>query len=268
MLIEWIKYLTTPCPRHLRRMGYLKELIGLEARYKRCWFAWAPHLVKARETILEAAADCSDRHRVVVLGSGLLYDVPLEDLSAMFGEVVLVDIQHMPSAWRRAKRFDNVTLVSRDITGVVEPVYDWVAEGGGKPLPRPSAGCLPLDGAGLVVSAAVLSQLHHLPVEYLSDAFPAHPKGEIDAFAKALVEHHLDSLAAFPGAVCLITEVERHILDRGKVAERIDPLHGAALPFPGHEWFWEIAPPPEMHQHYAQRLKMVGAVKREKTRDV
>ena len=82
MLAEWFRHLSTPCDPKLKRMGYLKELISIDARHKRCRGAWAPHLTIAKYIILETAEGIP-RRRVTVLGSGLLLDIPLEPLAPM-----------------------------------------------------------------------------------------------------------------------------------------------------------------------------------------
>ncbi len=80
MLAEWFRHLTTPCPRPLRDMGYLKELIAMDARHRRCREAWVSHLEACKNVILDAALDVTrgvPRRKAVVLGSGLLLDIPI-----------------------------------------------------------------------------------------------------------------------------------------------------------------------------------------------
>ena len=83
MLAEWFRHLSTPCDPKLKRMGYLKELISIDARHKRCFEAWAPHLEHCKKKIILEAAEGIPRRRVTVLGSGLLLDIPLEPLAPM-----------------------------------------------------------------------------------------------------------------------------------------------------------------------------------------
>ncbi|OHC76228.1 MAG: hypothetical protein A3G18_10955 [Rhodospirillales bacterium RIFCSPLOWO2_12_FULL_58_28] len=214
--------------------------------------------------IMKAAANCRNRRRAVVLGSGSLIDIPVEDLSAMFDEVALIDILHLPRSWRKVQRFKNVSMTAHDITGVVSAVYAYVESGGGQALPAPPAASLLINGADLAVSACVASQLYHLPLEYLAKALPAYSRADAEIFAGDVVARHMEALAAHPGAVCLITEIERMIIDGDKVANREDPLYGIPVPFAGWEWTWDIAPPPEFHPRYGQKLKIMGAVKPEK----
>jgi hypothetical protein len=241
MLAEFFRYLATPCPRYLRRLGYLKECIGLDARYDRCRDAWKPHLTACREAILAAAEACPRRGRVAILGSGGLHDVPLEDLACRFDEVLLVDLIHLPRARRRMRPLANVRAVESDVTGVLATL---------DALSTPS-----IPDADLVVSLNLLFQLPVLPRAFLEKAGRA--ATEIDAFCRALVVSHL---AALPKGACLITETEHLLIDRtGAVTERDAPLAGFVLPYtPLREWTWDIAPRPEAHADYDLRYRVAA----------
>ena len=104
----WLDYLAVPVPRHVRRMGYVREPRALRARGDRCRGAWRPHLERTRALILEAAAHCEQSRSALVISSGLLLDIPLEELSRQFESVVLVDIVHVWSVHRQDWRFSNV----------------------------------------------------------------------------------------------------------------------------------------------------------------
>lgn len=258
MLAEWFKHLTTPAPRHLKAMGYLRELIAMEARHRRCRAAWAPHLVHCRRLILKAAEGIR-RRRVTVLGSGWLYDVPIEELSRTFDEVVLVDLLHMPAVKKRLGAVANVRLVTEDITGLVEATFRHVHENRDGPLPAPRADSGVLAESDLVVSANVLTQLPLLPVGWVREWGRDTDEDALKAFARRIVEHHLDLLAALPGRVCLLTETKRVVIaDKNEVLHDIDPLFGARFPYRGRQWTWDIAPRPELSGRYDLRFRMTG----------
>jgi hypothetical protein len=239
MLAEWLQYLTTPCPRHLRRLGYLKQMIGMQARHQRCRDAWGPHLRRTRQLILEAADACPGRGKVVILGSGLLLDVPVGELSGIFDEVVLVDILHMPIVRREVAGLANVRLHTHDITGVVEALSRGQT-------PRPGSADLSADlgadGADLVVSCNILSQLGVLP-EPLSPGISV-----------TLMQAHVDALNRHGGTVCLITETAHRLMDGGVEVESSDPLAGVEIPealkINIKKWDWDFAPRPERHRRY------------------
>ena len=259
MLLDLLAAALTPCPWHVRRMGYLRELLGIKTRFTRCRAAWEPHLERTRSVIRRAAALCPQRRKAVILGSGMLFDVPLDDLARDFREVILVDLIHPPRVRWRRRRLGNVSLLQADVSGVAEQVYR-VAKVSGAKLPRfePS---LFLDDpeVDLVASVNLLSQLPYLPAEYLQKRWN-YLRREIEAFAHDVVAAHLAYLRRFHGVVALIGDLERLTYDRaGKLIERLDALRGVSFPEPREEWEWHLAPRPEGHREYSYH-RLVGAV--------
>ena len=257
MLVECFRYVTTSCPRHVRSLGYLRQLIGLESRYRRCRQAWSEHLDSCKSLILEAAAQTRGG-RVLVLGSGLLLDIPLARLAAQSDEVVLADLVHLSPARRFASRFANVSLTEIDVTGVARAVYELGRSHSRGDLPR----CRPshfLDqDFDLVVSANLLSQLPLVPLEYLEGLGPPYDDEALEAFAGCLVLNHLQWLRQFRAKVCLITDTERLIYDGDELVDREDALWGAAKGLSGREWTWRIAPRGEADRRYELRHRVLG----------
>ena len=207
----------------------------MQARHRRCREAWAPHLQHTRDMILAAADACSSHDKVVILGSGLLLDVPVEELSERFKTVELVDILHMPQVRHAVSGLANVRLLTRDITGVVEPL----SRGD---IPQPDIADLGVNGASLVVSCNILSQLGILP-EQLSPGI-----------SDRLVAAHLDALAGLGGTVCLITETSHRLMEGETEVEKSAPLDGNDIPdslkMRRQCWDWDFAPAPERHPRY------------------
>ena len=110
LIRDAIEYLTTPFPRHLRDMGHVHELRQLAARAKRCCAAWRPHLERSRSLILEAADRCVRNDKALIVGSGLLFDIPITELTRRLREVVLVDILHLWQVRRAVRSYSNVRL--------------------------------------------------------------------------------------------------------------------------------------------------------------
>ncbi|MFQ5764985.1 MAG: hypothetical protein ACE5GT_08660 [Rhodospirillales bacterium] len=257
MLVEWIKHRLTPAPAHLKAMGYVRELIAMEARHRRCRAAWAPHLERCQALILKAAEGVG-RGRVTVLGSGLLLDVPWRELVETFDELRLVDILHLPLVRKETASTANVRLIEADVTGVAEATYRHVEAGRDGSLPPPRADTGLYAASDLVVSANILTQLPLMPTAYLRDNAPTYGEDEIRAFARRIVEHHLELLAALPGRVALLTETRRVVVDGVRVLQEIDPLFGADVPRAGRHWTWDIAPRPELSRRYDLRFRMAG----------
>jgi hypothetical protein len=257
MLAEWFAYLTTPCPRHLRRMGYLREVIGTRSRFRRCHETWRPHLQKTKAAILAAARRTPNRRKAVVLGSGWLYDIPLRQLSTLFGEVVLADILHMPQVGRAVARYSNVRLLNVDVTGAVKPQE--ISLSPALMLPDPVDG-LPEADADLIVSANLLSQLPYLPMRALRRVAPGLTDREVGGIAKGLIERHLRLLCEAPGTVCLVTEVEHLYCDGETVLDRENPLYGVDPGPPDKEWIWDIAPRPELGREIDLKYRVISRI--------
>jgi len=226
MLVEWALSLVNPAPLHLRRLGYVRQSGLLHARSRRCRAAWAPHLTRARGVILAAAEATARRGSAVVLGSGLLDDVPLDALAGLFERVTLVDAVHPWPARLAARPHRTAALVTAEISaGLTDPdLWRICAE------------------ADLIVSANLLSQLPIVPIE----AYEARGREAPPRLGTQIVETHLaalDRLAAGTGRVCLITDTVQREEDRaGGVTDSHDLMFGVALPKPAEAWDWEIAP--------------------------
>jgi hypothetical protein len=258
MLAEAIEYLLTPCPRVARQMGYLYEIIAIKARYGRCRKAWAPHLENTKSILRAAIARCAQRRKAVILGSGILLDVPLDELARGFGQVVLVDLVHpLGARWPR-RRFANVIALTADVTNTTEVLLR-AAKQQGEPLPVSLPSLFIEDGdVDLVASVNLLSQLPYLPAEFLRRD-GTRSEQEITEFSRQLIHAHLDYLRRLPGVVALVADVEQHKIDRsGIVVARTDTLHGVGLPWRGEEWVWPLAPRPEAHPEFSYHRRVIG----------
>jgi hypothetical protein len=259
-MFELLSPLLKPYPRSVKAMGYPKEVAGIAGRYQRCREFWAPHLEKSKATILQGAQRAEQRRKAVILGAGLLHDVPLDELAGMFREVVLVDLIHPFNSCWHTRTWPNVTRVSADVTNSLDETYR-VAWDADLPLPRGEPRLF-LDDPEVDFTASVnlLSQLPCMPVDYLRSQ-GAHQGEKIDEYARDLIRAHLDYLGKLPGKVTLITDVERLKINMlSQVVERRDLLLGVPWPKRGEEWEWKLAPCPEAdpHHHYYRRVMGVA----------
>jgi len=258
MIPEALEYLATPCPRPLRGMGYLRELMAIRGRAKRCWNAWKPHLEKSKAIIRSAIGECRQHRKAVILGSGMLYDVPVEELSTAFREVLLVDIVHPLKNWLPSLRYKNLRRITADVTGTAEEVFR-VAKLPGATLPRTEPSLFLDDPeVDLVVSLNLLSQLPVIPTTYL-ERVGVHAPEAIAALARHLVASHLAYLQRFTCTVTLITDVEKLTLNRaGTLVGKSSLLRGVPLPCEGETWEWRLAPRPEADPDYSYYRRVVG----------
>jgi hypothetical protein len=249
MILEVLAWALTPAEGPARRMGFLREQISIAARRARCRQAWAPHLERSKAAILGALdqVPAARRKTALILGSGHLFDLPLDELTRAFERVLLVDLIQPWRARLGALFRPRIELIEHDATEALGALEAAVAAGGALPDIRP-ARFLDDPEIGLVVSLNLVSQLPYVPLRYL-DAKGSADEAAREAFGRRLVERHLDYLRAFAarGAVTLlIGDVERIAKDKaGAELGRVSAVYDAAFPEGGEEWFWDICPIPE-----------------------
>jgi len=256
MLAEWLTRLTAPCQQPYRRMGYLTELIAIRFRHRRCHVAWDPHLKNCRELIRSVIPSCTERQKVIVLGSGNVLDIPLTDLARQFEEVTLIDICHLPATRRLTRRFKNIRLLESDISGVADALDRWLAGPRQSALPDPAIDQTLLNGASYVISANLLAQLPLVPLSFLARQATDIDDGTLSAFARKVIDFHLSLLRSLNCPVTLITETLRLTKNRQQTVGKDDPLFGSPLSYAGEEWWWDVAPAPETGKDIDVRLRM------------
>lgn len=258
MISEALTWLTTPAPRWARKAGYLQELIAIRARHRRRRADWAPHLDASQTVIRDAIAMCQKRRQVLVYGSGLLLDIPLEDLAEAFETVILIDAVHLRETKEIAHRFGNVHCVEADISGVTASLLtETIRTEDSFPCPASpeTNNEKPVD---LVISANLLTQLTETPLQFLrrSGNFS---EDTLNTFAQTIMIAHLDHLASLNALCCLIVETEIQFMSNDGTVERVEsPLRGIPLPPADRTWFWEIAPRGEVSPSHAIRNRVAA----------
>jgi len=175
--------------------------------------AWTPHLSKMRSLLDTTLDDIPSRRTVAVLGSGPLFDIPIESLARVFDRVLLIDRAHLASIDRRTRRYANIERIWHDLSSGA---------------PHPLAFLNGIAGLDWVISSTLVSELG---------------RNATESTARAAVDAHIDGLSALSCAVTLIADVYTRTMDRaGGLLEEIDLLHGRTLPRPDNRWLWEVAP--------------------------
>lgn len=200
------------------------------ARGTRQTRAWAPHLANARGLLDTTIDDLPVRRTVAVLGSGALFDLPLESLARTFKRVLLVDRIHLSSIDARIGRYANVIPDWRDLSPAANPsALDFLNR---------------IEGLDWVISANLVSEM-------ASAAAPGK--------ARQVVDSHLRTLSALPCPVTLITDLDYRVFNRhGIILDSADLLHGYPMPRSGLRWKWEVAPFREEARH-TRRVHYVAA---------
>jgi len=234
MLAEWLQYwLTWPKVPQARSLGYLYAAIARQARRRRCASAWRDHYTRCRSAMEKL--EMRPGRSWLILGGGLLEDIPLVSLAQHRVRLDIVDITFLHGARRRARAFDAVRLIERDITDHLRQMM-----AGDLSPPVPAWG---VDaGYDVVVSLNLITQLPLLPARHLLKQ--GVEEACIDAYGQALMRAHLDYLRCFAGAeVLLIADRLVETLDRDdRVVEEIDPWWGIEPPPAAEQWRWEAVP--------------------------
>lgn len=227
-------YATARTTPSLRRLGLVGDALALRSRALRQRRAWAPHESRCCAFVEKLAATCVTRRLAVVLGSGLVRDVPLERLVEAFERVVLVDAVHLLPARLRARRLGAETCVA-DLSA---PGDEALASFAGR--------------VDLVISANLLSQMplpHRRKSGNWDDPAPLTRIGR----------HHLAQLRALRAPICLLTDVGyRDVEPDGTETEETPLVDASLLPEPDESWDWEVAPLGEIDRGFA-RIHRVGA---------
>lgn len=187
------------------------------------------------------------------MGTGLLLDIPVAELSATFEKVLLIDILQLPEVIRYCAQFANVRCVQHDVTEMVMELYELSSLKGKRPLPQQAV--LPtylLDDptVDFVVSVNILSQLPIMPQLFLERTcgFKEHEFKELNS---SMVRNHLEYIQKFNANVLLVTDVFRHLLDStGKIVDTESVVEHIPLPEHRNEWKWDIAPRPEEYREW------------------
>lgn len=241
--MEWVPPDQVIADRDPRRAGaFLRSSEQVRARYLRCRGAWASHLESTRRAIERGMQRCVQRRTAIILGGGMLHDVPLACLSDRFERVVIVDVVHLWRSVLAAQRFSNVEQVCVDVSG-------YISSGQGEP---PSVG-MPeglqaFPRADFVVSLNLMSQLAVVP---RLEENSRNPNEKMNFLGKKLLMNHLSVLDGLGREITLVTDFERwEVPLSGETRSGVDILYGVNVgPFE-ETWRWDIAPIPEVSSDY------------------
>lgn len=255
MLRELLMLPRVRCAPGARPLGYARAQVSLWSRANRCRAAWMPHHQATQDFVRQMALRARAGGTLWVFGAGLCDDLPLPELAARFGRVVLADACFLPVTLRRLRAWPNIEARTFDASGLILALSYWRP---GQPLPEPDAGVLSgFDPAtpDLVLSLSLLSQLPLLLLERLEAGGVA--LGARQALGRRIVEAHLQGLRRFSCPVGLVSESRR--IFRNRAAEEIfteSALYDVTPPVAEREWTWQLAPPGEIDAQTSLDLRV------------
>lgn len=221
-----------------RRAGYAKDQMGIRNRYLREKGNWQSHIDNTRKFILKSAETIQRHGSVAVLGSGWLYDVPVDELSQMFGNVYLFDIVHPEPVKIKVGRLPNVHLVTADLTcGAVLKATQSGSYPDFMSYLENSRPDIDLNGYDMVVSVNLLNQLDIILCDYLKGRFAVGSE-QLRKVRSIVQQRHVDNLPK--GKSCLITDYLQIDKPIDGSPETQTELLYCDLPqnVPFEEWFW------------------------------
>lgn len=251
MLAEALNFAATWKLTGTEQRPHIRSSVNLWARARRCAEAWRDHENNCHRAILMKAKDLPRRRTAVILGSGLVRDVPLEMLARAFDTVVLVDRVHLASvrSWIGWRKLGNVRLVERDLSG-----YADLKAGR---TPEPFAFLRQVPYLDFVVSANLLSQIGIGVGRQVAREAPGTMP---DDCVRQIVAAHLDGLGALPASTCLLTDISFSVIDRnGHTHEHSDLLAGVTPPSSFAAWDWPVAPFGEESPDYQVVHRVIAA---------
>jgi hypothetical protein len=221
MILEALEYLTTPCPKWARDMGYLRESIAIRHRARRCRPDWAQHQANTKSAILSVAQEMGHVPEIILLGAGLCLDIPINALSSLTERLTLVDAVRL----RGLRLPKNARYLCMDVEGSATALH-----AGERPSANPLNG---FQGPGLIVSVNLLSQLPLIPCRWATEP----------ALQQEILHRHVQSLRDHKGPSLLIADAMRWTLDQaGTVISQDNIAQAAGLPAPSQTWRWPLIP--------------------------
>jgi hypothetical protein len=229
--------------RLLSKMGYYDYQSGLIYRHLNQESGWESHLERCRKYILKAI-DIYKPHKVTVLGSGWLLELPVAEIIEKTEKLCLIDIIHPPEVIKQAGSIRNVELIEQDLTaGLIEEVWKKVRSHSvfSKPdslediiIPE----FIPESDPGMIISLNIITQLETLIVRYLKRKARISDEAMFN-FRKAIQNKHIDFITKYRSV--LITDREEIITNKSGEVKQVPTLLAEMPSFTGkEEWTWNF----------------------------
>jgi len=223
----------------LNKMQYTQDQNGIARRYSREKKTWDDHFNTSKNFILESAKT-KNKGIVIVLGSGWLFDLPIDDLSNQFKEVVLYDIIHPKQVLHKTKNYDNVRIEKVDITGGLIDYFYKLAKNKSLIYTRElNTFKLNIPNCDFVISLNIMCQLHIILIDYLKN-FNIYSSKQLDIIAQEIQRSHIEILPK--NKTCLITDYEEEIYNEDDELVGVNPLLKLDLPEKKFikKWKWKF----------------------------
>ncbi len=245
-----------------RFVGYVDSSIALAHRASRCKKAWAAHNQICHQVILEQLPQ--NAKQILVIGSGLLLEIPFEELLKDSSvQLTLVDMVHPISVRKKTKKYgDRIRLLELDVTGAAHLLQGQAGAAKIEALDFSPQTPVLNTNYDFVISANIISQL------------PLDPYGRLcknklpwanDTFFIRLSEHmgrqHIAWLRTLGAKVLLISDVKRSYFDRrGQETEQVESAYVTRDGKLIKSWDWLISPLGESSKDYSFTMQVEARI--------
>ncbi len=256
MLKEIFTYLTNHASKEARVFGHLYESISLIEKEKRLTKAWKPHRENCKNFILESLTTVKEFNSLLILGSGPLHEIPIEELAQRFKKIFLVDIVHLRKTKKSCLHLKNVFFIEHDISEIEKEFLK----------NRILLNHIPekfLDQKwDLVMSINLLSQLQLHFKNTIANKWPKlFSQNELNKFCTTLTSNHLTYLKKFSCPTVIITDIETFFYDKEKkLLDTYFSFPHLSLPNHLREWHWDLSPIPEYSKSCFLQMRVVGII--------
>lgn len=247
--------------RRARQLGITSGQIGIYNRYVREHEGWEKHLSKSRQAII-AAVELFEPQSICILGSGLLLDVPLEEMLSRNISITLVDLAHPANVIKKYSFNPQVHFETHDLTGglihhlqttKLKDINFFTL------VNLVTRARVYSNNANLVVSLNVLSQLSDIPIEFLKQK-KLLTDWQCIELAGTIQQKHLESLPK--GKSLLVSDILEEFYDeRGSLtATRPTVFIDLSNLTQVQEWQWEFDTAKTYNEDAITKLRVISGL--------
>jgi hypothetical protein len=228
----------------LKRMGYLQDQKGIKRRYKREFENWKVHVDKTKKFILQQVPNDS---KVLILGSGYLFDVPIEGLLEKVSILYLVDINHPREVLKKFESNPKCRFVVQDVGGNLISTINQAVKSYKKDKKNDFISKI-IDGLNYpefrfdfdtVVSVNILNQLDIIALDYIKSKINI-SDDELQPLREKIQSLHIQFIAEYKGV--MITDYRENVYHKnGDLKSGKDLLYAEIKKAAAREnWVWDF----------------------------
>lgn len=247
--------------RRAHQLGLTSGQMGIFNRYVREHEGWEKHLSKSRQAII-AAVELFKPQSICILGSGLLLDVPIEEILSQNISITLVDIVHPANVIKKYSFNPQVHFETHDLTGglihhlqttKLKDINFFTL------VNLVTRARVYSNNADLVVSLNVLSQLSDIPIEFLVQK-KLLTDWQCIELASTIQQKHLESLPK--GKSLLVSDILEEFYDeRGSLtATRPTVFIDLSNLTQVQEWQWEFDTAKTYNEDAITKLRVISGL--------